>query len=102
MPIKLYGSDSNEDSGRAFATIHVAHKRRMLVIDTYLIDFDDAIEEIGILQRVTASNKDDHNRYFIKVDRETTMEDAARKIAKELAEIAREVIDMGEIWDLWK
>jgi hypothetical protein len=74
----------------------------MLVVDTYLIDFENAIEEIGTLKSVTDSDKAEHKRYIIRVGNKIVIEDAARVISRALSQIAKEIVDMGEMWDLWR
>ena len=102
MPIRLYTSEEDEDKNRPSATIHVVQNRHQLVIDTYLRDFGDAVDEVGNLIRLASSDKPKHKRYFIKVNREMTLEKAAEIILKRLSEIAHEMINMSDTWDIWK
>lgn len=102
MPLKLYSSSLEDSEGRAIATLHLDQNRHQLVIDTYLIDFDKAIDTIGRLKRVSESDKPDHRRYFIEVAGHFSLEMAAKNMMREMAKIDKEMADVGEVWDVWK
>lgn len=98
MPIELYDANQSKNETGPSATIHLDFTRHWLVVDTYLKDFSTAIDAIGVLQKTIRSDRPEHKRYVIEVNREISMEKAAEVVEMVLSEL----IKTGDTWDIWK